>query len=177
MAIKCGNLLESDSGFKAAHKKKPCPHPAIAPMAALLSADLFQDTWWRNGSIPHHSLIFLAWHSPFWLLTPKGNWLGCCLAHLPRKGGWGERSSPFKVLARSFASPCKVPFIPHQQSIALLGPRRRAAAWLSWGQAGRSQGMELGRRLAQHVSDVLLWVLSCTPLLVTSHECRASREG
>lgn len=35
--------------------------------------------------------------------------------------------------------------------------------WLSWGQAGRSQGVGLDRHLGQYVSDVLLWVLSKYP--------------
>lgn len=79
-------------GFEAAHKKEPHPHPATPAVAVLLLADFFQDKRLRNGSIPHHSPIFLAWHAPFWVLTPKENWLGCCLARLPRKdGGWGEK--------------------------------------------------------------------------------------
>lgn len=44
--------------FEAAHKKQP--RPATPPVAALLSADFFQDKRWRNGSIPYQSPIFLA---------------------------------------------------------------------------------------------------------------------
>lgn len=106
------------------------------------------EKWLHSLPEPYFSCVTLSF-----LAADSKMELGLLLPCSPPKKRWWMGKGAV-TSAWSFSSPTS-------SQIPLLGPQ--AAACLSWGQAGGSEGTKLGRRLGQHVSDVLLWVLGKYP--------------